>query len=55
MISAARVTLPLETYTNFNRKQVNEIISRKPSFVGLKESGHFYPSQISGGMQKRTA
>lgn len=55
MTLTENVALLLETYINLNRKEIDEIVSLKLSFVGLKGSEHFYPSQISGDMQKRAA
>lgn len=53
MTLAENVALPLETYTPLNRKEIEEIVTLKLSLVGLKGFENFYPSQISGGMQKR--
>ena len=47
------VALPLEEFTDLSRDQIEEIASLKLSLVGLKGFEDFYPSQISGGMQKR--
>jgi phospholipid/cholesterol/gamma-HCH transport system ATP-binding protein len=53
MTLAENVALPLETYTPLNKKEIEEIVALKLSLVGLKGFENFYPSQISGGMQKR--
>jgi phospholipid/cholesterol/gamma-HCH transport system ATP-binding protein len=53
MTLAENVALPLETYTPLGREEIEEIVTLKLSLVGLKGFENFYPSQISGGMQKR--
>ncbi|MDR2779261.1 MAG: ATP-binding cassette domain-containing protein [Puniceicoccales bacterium] len=53
MTLAENVALPLETYTPLSKKEIEEIVALKLSLVGLKGFEDFYPSQISGGMQKR--
>ncbi len=50
---AENVALPLEEYTKLSRKQIEEVIDYKLSLVGLAGYQNFYPSEISGGMQKR--
>jgi len=47
------VGLPLEEYTDLNPDQIREIASLKLALVGLKCFEDYYPSEISGGMQKR--
>lgn len=47
------VSLPLEQYTDLKPKEVREIVDLKLSLVGLAGFGHRYPSELSGGMQKR--
>ena len=47
------VALPIEEYTNLNSRQIQELVSLKLSLVGLAGFENFYPSEISGGMQKR--
>src|SRR5437870_4900875 len=47
------VGLPLEEYTDLNPDQIREIASLKLALVGLKGFEDYYPSEISGGMQKR--
>ena len=50
---AENVALPLGEYTNLSSSQIREVISLKLSLVGLAGFEEFYPSEISGGMQKR--
>lgn len=47
------VALPLEQYTNLKRSEIRELVDFKLSLVGLAGFGHRYPSELSGGMQKR--
>jgi phospholipid/cholesterol/gamma-HCH transport system ATP-binding protein len=53
MTLAENVGLPLEEYTELSPAQIREVASLKLSLVGLKGFEDFYPSEISGGMQKR--
>ena len=53
MTLAENVSLPLEQYTHLSRTQIRKIVSLKLSLVGLGGFEDFYPSEISGGMQKR--
>jgi phospholipid/cholesterol/gamma-HCH transport system ATP-binding protein len=53
MTLAENVALPMEQYTNMNPKQIREMVSLKLALVGLAGFEEFYPSEISGGMQKR--
>ncbi len=53
MTLAENVGLPLGEFTDLNPSQIREVVSLKLSLVGLKGFGDFYPSQLSGGMQKR--
>jgi phospholipid/cholesterol/gamma-HCH transport system ATP-binding protein len=50
---AENVAVPLEEFTDLSSKEINEVASLKLALVGLKGFEEFYPSQISGGMQKR--
>jgi phospholipid/cholesterol/gamma-HCH transport system ATP-binding protein len=49
------VSLPLGEFTDLSPAEVREVASLKLALVGLKGFEDFYPSQISGGMQKRAA
>lgn len=53
MTLAENVALPLEQYTDMNRSQIRSMVSLKLALVGLAGFEEFYPSEISGGMQKR--
>jgi len=53
MSLAENVGLPLGEYTDLRPAEVREIASLKLALVGLKGFEDYYPSEISGGMQKR--
>lgn len=53
MTLAENIALPLRTYTELSASEVSELSSFKLSLVGLKGFEDYYPSEISGGMQKR--
>lgn len=53
MTLAENVALPLETYTDLGAGEVRDVVELKLSLVGLAGFEEFYPSEISGGMQKR--
>jgi phospholipid/cholesterol/gamma-HCH transport system ATP-binding protein len=53
MTLAENIALPLEAYTDLPRKEVRELASLKLALVGLAGFEDYYPSEISGGMQKR--
>ena len=53
MTLAENIGLPLETYTDLNASQIREVVRLKLALVGLAGFEDFYPSEISGGMQKR--
>ncbi len=55
MTLAENVALPLTEYTDLSPSQIGEVVSLKLSLVGLAGFEEFYPSEISGGMQKRAA
>jgi phospholipid/cholesterol/gamma-HCH transport system ATP-binding protein len=53
MTLAENIGLPLGEYTSLNAAEIREIASLKLALVGLAGFEDFYPSEISGGMQKR--
>jgi phospholipid/cholesterol/gamma-HCH transport system ATP-binding protein len=53
MTLAENVGLPLEEYTDLSPSEIREVASLKLSLVGLRGFEDYYPSEISGGMQKR--
>jgi phospholipid/cholesterol/gamma-HCH transport system ATP-binding protein len=53
MTLAQNVSLPLGEFTDLTAAQIREVASLKLALVGLAGFEDFYPSQISGGMQKR--
>ena len=50
---AENVALPLEQYTDLSPSQIRELALLKLALVGLAGFEDYYPSEISGGMQKR--
>lgn len=50
---AENVALPMREYTDLSRAEIAEMVSLKLALVGLAGCEDFYPSEISGGMQKR--
>ena len=53
MTLAENIALPLETYTKLTPAEISEVVELKLELVGLAGFEEFYPSEISGGMQKR--
>ena len=53
MTLAENVAMPLRQYTRYSTEEINEIVSYKLALVGLSGFEEYYPSEISGGMQKR--
>ncbi len=53
MTLAENIGLPLEEFTDLSPKEIRQIAALKLALVGLSGFEDFYPSQISGGMQKR--
>ena len=54
MTLAENVALPLQRYTELSPAEIREQTSLKLALVGLAGFEDFYPSEISGGMRKRT-
>jgi len=53
MTLAENVALPLAEYTDLSKAEIAELVSLKLALVGLAGFENYYPSEISGGMQKR--
>ncbi len=47
------IALPLAEFTKLSRVEIQDIVSYKLALVGLAGFEDYYPSEISGGMQKR--
>jgi phospholipid/cholesterol/gamma-HCH transport system ATP-binding protein len=53
MTLAENIALALETYTELGAGEIRDAVELKMALVGLAGFEAFYPSEISGGMQKR--
>jgi phospholipid/cholesterol/gamma-HCH transport system ATP-binding protein len=53
MTLSENVGLLLEEYTDLTPAEIRQVAALKLALVGLKGFEDYYPSQISGGMQKR--
>lgn len=53
MTLAENVALPLEQYTDLKPAEIADLASLNLALVGLSGFEDYFPSQISGGMQKR--
>jgi phospholipid/cholesterol/gamma-HCH transport system ATP-binding protein len=53
MTLAENVGLPLEEYTRLRPAEIREVAAVKLALVGLRGFEGYFPSEISGGMQKR--
>jgi phospholipid/cholesterol/gamma-HCH transport system ATP-binding protein len=53
MTLAENIGLPLGEFTALRPAEIREVAALKLALVGLKGFEDFFPSQISGGMQKR--
>jgi phospholipid/cholesterol/gamma-HCH transport system ATP-binding protein len=53
MTLAENVGLPLGQFTDLSVHEIRQVASLKLALVGLRGFEDYYPSQISGGMQKR--
>ena len=53
MTLAENVALPLQEFTDLTAAQVREVVALKLALVGLAGFEEYYPSELSGGMQKR--
>ena len=52
---AENVAVPLQQYTQLTPDEMRDTIAYKLALVGLAGFEDYYPSEISGGMQKRAA
>lgn len=50
---AENIAMPIEEHTRLKPREVRDLVSYKLSLVGLSGYEDYYPSQISGGMNKR--
>jgi len=50
---AENIALPLGEFTDMSSGEISDIVSYKLALVGLAGFEDYYPSEISGGMQKR--
>jgi phospholipid/cholesterol/gamma-HCH transport system ATP-binding protein len=50
---AENIAMPLEEHTELNPGAIRELVAYKLALVGLSGYEDYYPSQISGGMNKR--
>lgn len=55
MTLAENIGLPLGEFTALNAREIRELASLKLALVGLNGFEDYYPSEISGGMQKRAS
>ncbi len=53
MTLAENIALPLHEFTELDSEEIKDIVAYKLALVGLAGFDSFYPSEISGGMQKR--
>jgi phospholipid/cholesterol/gamma-HCH transport system ATP-binding protein len=53
MTLAENVAMPLQQYTDLQPAEIADLCSYKLALVGLAGFEDYYPSEISGGMQKR--
>lgn len=53
MTLAENIALPLAEFTPLSRAEIADLVSYKLALVGLAGFEDYYPSEISGGMQKR--
>jgi phospholipid/cholesterol/gamma-HCH transport system ATP-binding protein len=53
MTLAENVALPLGEFTDLSAREIGQLARLKLALVGLRGFEDFFPSEISGGMQKR--
>jgi phospholipid/cholesterol/gamma-HCH transport system ATP-binding protein len=49
------VAFPLREHSKLSEEEIQRVVSEKLSLVDLEGMEHLYPSQLSGGMQKRAS
>jgi len=50
---AENIAMPIEEHTKLPAATIRDLVSYKLALVGLSGYEHYYPSQLSGGMNKR--
>jgi phospholipid/cholesterol/gamma-HCH transport system ATP-binding protein len=55
MTLAENVAMPLRQYTKRSEREIRAVVEYKLALVGLAGFEEYFPSEISGGMQKRAA
>lgn len=55
MTVADNVAFGLREHTKLPEEEIQRIVAEKLAIVDLEGMGHLYPSQLSGGMQKRAS
>jgi phospholipid/cholesterol/gamma-HCH transport system ATP-binding protein len=53
MTLAENIAVPLQQYTSLSAAEIGRLAALKLALVGLSGFEDYYPSEISGGMQKR--
>lgn len=53
MTLAENIAMPLQQYTSMGPADIRDVVAFKLALVGLAGFQDYYPSEISGGMQKR--
>jgi phospholipid/cholesterol/gamma-HCH transport system ATP-binding protein len=53
MTLAENIALPITEHTKLGSERIRRIVSYKLALVGLSGFEDYYPSEVSGGMQKR--
>ncbi len=55
MTIGENVAFGLREHTKLEEEEIQRIVAEKLAIVDLEGMGHLYPSQLSGGMQKRAS
>jgi len=53
MTVAENIALPIEEYTDLSAQSLDTLVKMKLNLFNLGGYGHYFPSEISGGMKKR--